>query len=65
MPAYTPRAGDLVFDADHELWFVYASDAHPTHLYAINASYDPGQPGQPIEEVTTNWGPLRMEHRPT
>ncbi|QVJ03092.1 hypothetical protein KGD82_13740 [Nocardiopsis eucommiae] len=64
MPTYAPRAGDLVRDADDELWFVYASEAHPTHLYGINASYDPGQTGQPIKAVANQWGPLRLEHRP-
>ncbi|MEU0236729.1 hypothetical protein ABZ234_03495 [Nocardiopsis sp. NPDC006198] len=62
---YTPRAGDLVRDADHELWFVYADDRNPDGLlYAINAHTDPREPGQPVRSVDTTWGPLRLEYRP-
>ena len=64
MTAYTPRAGDLVRDADGELWFVYASDTHPANLYVIGAVYAHGSAGQPIAEVARNWGPLRLEYRP-
>lgn len=64
MATYTPCAGDLARDVDNELWFVYASEAHPTHLYGINAVYDPGQTGQPLKAVANKWGPLRLEHRP-
>lgn len=65
MPTYTPRAGDLVRDASDDLWFVYADDRRPANLYGINASHRHGQAGQPVRDVETNWGPLRLEHRPT
>ncbi|GAA1100237.1 hypothetical protein [Nocardiopsis metallicus] len=65
MNAYTPQAGDLVRDHDGEIWFVFACEAYPDNLYGINAHYDPGLAGQPIHALETNWGPLRLEHRPT
>lgn len=61
MPAYTPRAGDTVRDAEHELWFVYGPE---DALHAISADYNPAAKGQSIDHVTKWWGPLRLEHRP-
>jgi len=60
MTPYTHRAGDLVRDADHELWFVYGP---PDNLHAISADYDPAAKGHPIDHVIKWWGPLRLEHR--
>lgn len=66
MPArYTPRAGDLARDASDCVWFIYADCNDPKVLYAIGATFTAEQGGHPLNFVRREWGPLRLEHRPT
>lgn len=59
---YTPKAGDLIRDADNDVWFIYA-DPDTDQLYGITNSYTSAA-GYPLDRVQSLWGPLTLEHRP-
>lgn len=62
---YTPRPGDLARDKYDLVWFIYNDPADPKQLYAIGVEFAAGKGGHKLSEVRKEWGPLRLEHRPT